>query len=328
MDLTPRNEDPVKPPMLFNKQLTVFLVCLSISIIFWLLQALSALYPATIEFPVQYKNFPSRKVIVNELPAKITLDLKTSGFRIIYHAFEKQKEPISIDVASGMNSSGIARDAITIPTRNFINDFTRQLGNDIEVTAFHPDSIVLLFNDKISKKVAVKPVVSFTLQRQYDTLTKPYTVPDSVIVSGPPGIIHDITSVQTVANRFVALHEHVDRKTKLQLMPAVDVEPEEVRLKVDVEKFTEGEQVIAIHAINVPSGFTLKTFPEKVKVRYQAALSQYSKIDAQQFEVVVDAGAIPDANVNLLPLHFVSKPASVRSVSLDPAEVEFIFRKK
>ena len=165
LDYVARCDEQGKPPMLFNKQVTVFLVCLSISLVFWLLQALSSSYPATIVFPVHYHHLPVKKVIVNELPAQITVDLKTTGFRIIYYSFEKEKEPIDIDVSSGMTASGVFRDAVTIPTRNFEEDFLRQLGSDVEFVSFHPDSIVLMFTDKVSKRVPVLPEVNFSLRR-------------------------------------------------------------------------------------------------------------------------------------------------------------------
>ena len=42
--------------------------------------------------------------------------------------------------------------------------------------------------------------------------------------------------------------------------------------------------------MNVETGYSLKTFPDKITVRYQVALSKYNDVNAGQFDAVVDAG--------------------------------------
>ena len=91
--------------MRFNKQVSVFLVCLMIAVVFWILLSLSNNYPASIAFPVSFKHPPKKKVVVNELPQSITLNLSTSGFSILSYYLLGKKDSISIDVSSAMRSS-------------------------------------------------------------------------------------------------------------------------------------------------------------------------------------------------------------------------------
>jgi YbbR domain-containing protein len=196
------------------------------------------------------------------------------------------------------------------------------------VSGFRPDSIVLLFSDRISKRVPVLPLADFTLKRQFDTLSGPVTVPDSVTLSGPPSVIRKVRMVRTQPVKLGELQYSIDSAVALQPVALAETSPSKVRLRIPVEKFTEGIQEVAVSAVNVPSGFQLKMFPEKVKVRYQVSLSSYASVTSDQFEVVVDAGRAPVTEGNLLPLRIVSHPASIRSMSVEPAEVEFIFRKK
>ncbi len=327
-DLSQRTDQPGMPPMRFNKQVSVFLVCFIIAAVFWILLALSRNYPSTLTFPVKYSNLPKKKVIVNELPESITLQLNASGFDILSYQFSSNQKPILIDVVAGMRSSGPYTDALAVPTRKFLNDFTHQLGKDIEIIGFSPDSIVLMFSDRVSKKVRIIPDVIFNLDRQFDTLTSPYTSPDSVMISGPPSAIRKIRSLKTSPLQFPSLHAPINQEVELQLPPMVEAESATVRLHIDVEEFTEGQQSINVHSFNVPAGYSLRIFPEKVDVRYQVALSKFKSVSADQFEVVVDAGSLPKSTINLLPLRLVSSPPGVRMISLSPAEVEFILRKK
>ncbi|MFM2208127.1 MAG: hypothetical protein RL213_2102 [Bacteroidota bacterium] len=328
MDKHPRNEESRPAPMVLNRQVTVFLVCLLIAIVFWLLQSLSDVYPATIGFPVRYSGLPERKVVVNELPARIALDLRTTGFRILYYRFFKSPDPVEIDVSSGIASTGVSSDVLVVPTRYFLQDFNSQLGEEIQVTGFRPDSIVLMFNDRVSKRVPVLTRTAFSLRRQYDTLAGPTAFPDSVTVSGPPSAVRNIARVYTHPADFGELQSSVDTPVVLQPVPLVDIEPSEVRVSIKVEKFTEGIFEVDVHPVNVPAGFVLKTFPDQVKVRYQASLSVFSTVDKEQFEVVADASSANGSGLNMLPLRVVTQPAGVRSVVVEPLEVEFLLRRK
>ena len=314
--------------MRFNKQISVFLVCLLIAIIFWLLLSLSGNYSTSIVFPVRYTHLPDRKLVVNELPQKITVQLKTSGFRIMSYGFQQQLDTIVIDVASGMSTTGRSREAVAIPTRNFQADFSRQLGAEVEVSGFDPDTILVLFSDKIFKKVPVVADLFIQLDRQYDTVSAPSVVPDSVLVSGPPSALRKIRKAVTRKLEMLDVKSNLDISAELESQSLVEFDPSAVRITVNVEKFTEGIQEVPVHAVNVPAGYVLKMFPERVTVRYQVALSKFKSVNMQQFDIVADASALPDAEISLLPLRVVARPEIVRAVTIDPSEVEFIFRKK
>ncbi|MEY4593846.1 MAG: hypothetical protein RIQ47_256 [Bacteroidota bacterium] len=327
-DRQTRTDEQSKPPLRFNKQISVFLVCLVIAIVFWLLLSLSGNYSTSITFPVKYTHLPDRKLVVNELPTSIKVDLKTSGFRILTYGFKQQLDTITIDLAAGMTASGRLRDAIEIPTRNFSADFTRQLGAEVDVMGFDPDTILVLFSDKAFKKVPVFPNVLIQLDRQFDTVAAPATIPDSIVVSGPPSALRKIKKVSTRKIELSNLKTSIDKAVELEVIPLVEFDPSVVQLKVEVEKFTEGIQEVPIHAVSVPAGYSLKMFPEKVTVRYQVALSNYKSVNVSQFDIVADASALPASDISMLPLRVVARPEMVRAVSMDPAEVEFILRKK
>src|SRR5436190_22830777 len=92
---------PTKKSIFFNidKRLYIVLVCFFISCIFWMLLALSHEYTTTIIFPVSYTNAPGKKVILNDLPTKIGLNLKTTGFKIISLGLNNKQNKLQIDIA-------------------------------------------------------------------------------------------------------------------------------------------------------------------------------------------------------------------------------------
>lgn len=327
-DTQHRSEDSGISPLKPNRQVTVLLVCFLIAIVFWLLLALSSDYSTTITVPVQYKNMPTQKVVVNELPDKVAVQLRTSGFSILGFQSGRKPDGVTIDVSSGLSNSGTLPDVLAIPTRYFLQDFTRSLGEEVSITGFRPDSIVLLFKDRITRKVPVMLDLKFTLFRQFDTVATPFSIPDSVELSGPPSIISRLSSVSTQPVRLDNLKQSVFQPVGLVLPPLVTSNTPKVKVNIPVEEFTEGRLDVPISYSSVPSGYVLKVFPENARVRYQVPLSKFNSIEPKMFEVVVDASGLPSPEMTVLPLRLTMTPEEARNFMVDPSEVEFILRKK
>ncbi len=321
---------PVSTPIRqrINKRLYVVLLCFFISAIFWLLIALSHDYPTTLIFPVQYVNLPGKKVVMNDLPAKIAVQLKASGFKIMLFGFKDEQDPVQVDVSSSLRTSLIHTDVLSLPTQSFLLDFSRKLGKEITITGFQPDSIVFNFSDLITKKVPVIPAYSATFEKQYDSTGVASVNPREIDVSGPPSIISELQSVSTESIKLENLKGTVKQKVKLIKNKLLSYNVNEVELTLQVEKFTEGSVEIEIHPVNKTTGYSLKTFPDKVKVRYLVSLSAYNNVDPSMFDAVVDASEMEKKNLTKLKVQLMTSPSYVRITMIEPEKVDYILRKQ
>ena len=102
----------------------------------------------------------------------------------------------------------------------------------------------------------------------------------------------------------------------------------EVTITVPVEKFTEGTVEIPINPVNVSRGFTLKTFPEKVKVRYVTSLSVFNKVSPAMFDAIVDATNLENTHPDKISIQLITRPSFVRTATADPERVDYILRKQ
>ena len=59
----------------FNKRAITFFVCLAISILFWLMMALSKEYSVTVTYPVEFMNMPAGSIVTNSLPGKMDIQI-------------------------------------------------------------------------------------------------------------------------------------------------------------------------------------------------------------------------------------------------------------
>lgn len=311
-----------------NKQFYIILICFSISSIFWLLLALSHDYPSKITLPVKYNNLPGKKVVMNEMPANISVQFKTSGFKIISFSFQKNHSPVEVDVASSLSVSSLNSEVLALPTQTFLEDFSKELGKDVNITGFQPDSIIFNFSDIITKKIPVVLSLQLSFEKQYDTTGSPEIFPSEIEVSGPPSIVQKMKSIRTENVKLENVKGPVKMKAKLIGNRLLAFNKDQIEFKIPVEKFTEGSADVEINSVNVRPGYSLKTFPEKVKVLYLVALSQYNKVEDSMFDAVIDGNNLKEKQTSKLDVNVITSPSFVRITKLEPDKVDYILRRQ
>ena len=317
-----------KSGLRMNKQFYIILICFIIASIFWLLLALSHDYPSTLTLPVSYVNLPGKKVVMNEMPSQISVQFKTSGFKIISFSLQKNHQPVEVDVASSLHKTIFNSDVFAISTQSFLNDFSKELGKEVTITGFQPDSIIFNFSDIVTKKIPVVLSLDVSFEKQYDSTGSPEIFPKEIEVSGPPAIIAKLKSIRTENIKLENLKGSVKRKVKLLGNRFLSYNIDQIEFAISVEKFTEGSAQIEVRPVNVRIGYSLKTFPDKIKVLYLVALSQYNKVEDSMFEAVVDASNLEERQTTKLEVNMVSSPSFIRITNLEPEKVDYILRKQ
>lgn len=317
-----------KRRLMLNRRVSVVLVCFGIASLFWCLIALSNDYNTRISIPVTYVNIPGKKVVINDLPKEISVVVRTSGFKIIAFGFNKKQEPIEIDVASKMKSSSVSSGFMSLATKAFLPDFNQQLGKDVTVSGFEPDSIIFNFRDRVTQSVPVYIDLKASFARQFDTSGTPFANPAYVEVSGPPAILSKLKFIKTELVETGELRSTYKKKVALVKNKLLTYDISEVTVTVPVEKFTEGTVEIPVNPVNVSRGFTLKTFPEKIKVRYVTALSDFNKVSPAMFDAIVDATNLENTHPDKISIQLITRPVFVRTAVAEPERVDYILRKQ
>ncbi len=312
----------------FNRRFSVVVICFAISALFWFLKAMSRDYSSRIVIPVTYSNLPGKKVVVNDLPKEISVNIKTTGFKIISFGLRRKQKEINIDVATKMKSVAVSSGLLAFATKTFIADFNEQLGKEVTVTGFDPDSIVFNFKDRVTKSIPIHLDLKATYERQFDTTSAPFSVPSYVEVSGPSSILQNLKSVKTELIEIGPLKTTYKTKVRLVKNNLLTYDVSTVDVTIPVEKFTEGIVEIPVNPINVSKGFTLKTFPERVKIRYVTALSNFNKVSPAMFDAIVDATDLEKSHPEKMSVQLIIQPDFVRSATVEPERVDYILRKQ
>jgi YbbR domain-containing protein len=314
-----------KEKILLNKRVATFLCCVFISVLFWLLMTLSKEYTISVAYPVVYTNSPKDKVIANNLPPAIQIEIRSKGFFLLVYKF-REPQTVYVDLNE---SRPMGQNHFYLLTNNQISKFTEQFSSRIKIQRIVPDTIYLNFNKKITKRVPVRSNLKLTVDSRYQQADPIKLVPGFVDISGAADVISRIDHVETVPMSLV----NIDKSQSINLKIAIDSVNSEyelsathVRALVNVVKFTEANIELPIEAVNLPPGYTLKAFPDKVNVRYNVAFDNYEKINAQQFRAVIDYKKAEPGS-NKLKITLEKLPADIRSVKLNPEKVEYILKK-
>ena len=312
-----------------DKRLIIFLFFVVLSTIFWFLNQLEEEYLTEISLPVRYTNFPNDKILVNDLPNHFDLRIRAHGYKLLEYKISNKFLPYSINVNSltlRMNTNSGVTSFFAL-TRLLNKDIEDQISSELEIVSILPDSLHFEFADKIFKKVPVVSLLNLVPETQYMIRGDIQFTPDSITISGAQPIIDTIEYVYTKQIDFTELNANLDDEIDLKKINNVEFLEDEVDVKINIEKFTEGSHKIKLNVINVPDSLIIRTFPKEITVTYFVALSDYEKVLPQLFEAVIDYNETVHQE-NKLQIVIKNSPEYIKTLRFNPKSVEYIIEKK
>ncbi|HKL67478.1 MAG TPA: YbbR-like domain-containing protein [Bacteroidales bacterium] len=315
---------------LINRNVAVFSFFLLLSFIFWFLNALSKDIESSVKYPVRYINLPSDLALVNELPARLVLDLEGPGYSILKTKIGGGKVPLVIDVSKAgfyEKSEGSELDYY-ISLYDLRSSFHRQLREEYNINSVSPDTLTLVFDRVISKRVAVKADVDINTQRQFMLNGSMLVEPDTVEISGPRALVDTISFVRTKYHQFSDLKEEVTMNLDIEPIPKVRISEKKTLLTIPVEQFTEEVIDVNIMVLNEPDTADVRLFPSQVNIHFNIALSDYNRLQEIPIEAYVDMKNLDVQQVKRLKVNIDNLPSFINNIRSNPKQVEYILEKK
>jgi len=131
----------------FKRDVVIFVFFLFLSFGFWYLNSLRKDFELEMRYPVKYVNPPGGRKIDNEIPSKLTFNLKGSGYSIIKLRLSANRYPLVIDF-SRVTYRRVPESRgpeYFIVSNSLIPDFSRQLRSEFQILSVKPDTILILF---------------------------------------------------------------------------------------------------------------------------------------------------------------------------------------
>jgi len=154
--------------------------------------------------------------------------------------------------------------------------------------------------------------------------------PNEISISGPEVLIDSITEIRTESMNLEDINSSI-----LLNLPIITLDKNsnvrysvnEVTVSGTVEKFTEAKLQLPFSVRNLPNNYNITTFPDKVDVIFLIGLSDYNKINQNDFKIICDYNTTIKNELNYLIPEVVSKPAMVTEYKIIPNQIEYLIKK-
>nr|WP_290855960.1 YbbR-like domain-containing protein [Flaviramulus sp.] len=305
-----------------NKRINVFLLFLISAFVILLFTKLSKEYTNTLTFEVEKLNVPQENIILND-SLKLYITLKTHGFKWLNYYLSKPVVKIDFDKDVYKREGAF----VWNKSKAFLNN--TQFDKQVEILNISPDTLTFRFGVNAIKKVPVTINANLNFSPGYNNSSEIVSDPDSIVIVGPKS---EVSKIDFLATEEITLNDirlNLEEIAKLKLpknQSNLNFSNNDVILKAEVEKFTEGTLKIPITIINAPKERTIKYFPKKVTVSYYVSLSDYKIITAKDFEVICDFDKINNNQTILIP-EFAKIPERVKNAKISQKRIEFIITK-
>lgn len=307
-----------------SKRLNVFLLFLFSAFVILIFTKLSKEYTNTITFNIEKTNVPQDKVILNDSTHKLSVTLKTHGFKWLkyYLGTPTLEIDFSKEVYKKQNTFVYTKSV------SYINE-TKPFNNEVKLLNISPDTLVFKYDTNLLKNVPVQIEADISFAPGYDIMNDYKATPDSVTVIGPHEMVQNINALKT--EKVLLNNVKTDIATKVKLIlpkhtKDLKFSTSEVAFAANVEKFTEGTVKIPIQIINLPKDVLIKYFPKEVKVSYYTSLDNFNNVKANDFKVSCDFNKVNNNESVLIP-ELVKVPEGVKHVKLNQQKIEFIILK-
>lgn len=314
----------IKSKRVQGKRLNVFVLFLFLSFLISLLVKLSDTYTQTLQFELQPTRLESNEVLISKEAKTINVTLSGKGFELLKYYIEARIIDVDFSELTKDKSQYIWTE------RSQLEKIINHFDSKISVKSINPDTLLFQYDPQFIKKVPVQMSVNSSFAFGFDLVNTFQSVPDSITLTGPKSLLKTITSIQTKTLDLKNLNSNVDREVALDIPIAskqILYSDQVVRIKGEVDKFTEGSVQVPVTVVNVPDNLILNFFPKEITVIFYTSLKAYNTIDASYFSIECDFNSLTAENKYLNPV-LVKQPATVKTAKLKSTVLEYLITPK
>jgi YbbR domain-containing protein len=293
--------------------------------VFWTLIKLSKTYSSEVVFNVDYNNLEASKTLQSEPIKEIKASVVSTGFNLISYKLRNHNLKVDLNSIAHKNGSNY----YYLPN-NHITALQSQLAIETKVNRILQDTIFISLGVNKTKKVPVELDADFQFKLGYNILGEILVSPNFVTITGPETQLDTIDKFLTKKLKLSEIATEINSKVSLQDSNYKDISfsESEVLVTAKVDKFTEGSVTVPFQILNLPSNYSITTFPDEVEVIYQVALSNFNKITKENLKIVCDFKDSESNGLTYLIPELQTATGLITSVRIVPEKIEFLIENK
>ena len=300
--------------------------------VFWLLMTLNETYEKELAVPVKLVNVPQKAFITNDMTDTVRFVVRDKGYVISSYLTGNGLRPLTFNFSTYANDKGYG----AIPLSDIQKQLMQQLSKSSTLVTVKGDKIEFYYNYGESKRVPVRT--------QGDIVTGPNCYlskvvfqPDSVTVYASEKMLDSISCVYIARQRITDITQPTTVSVKLQQMKGVKILPDHISMKLYPDVLTEESVEVPIVAENMPADKVMRTFPQKVTVRFAVGATrlrsmpknpQTKALLPKGFRVVVNYQDLIDHPSDKCTVRLAAVPSGVHNARLEVERVDYLLEQK
>jgi YbbR domain-containing protein len=304
-----------------RRRISLFFFCLTFAAGAWVFFALSNSYVYHVKTLVRYVNIPENKAFNSLQSDTIDLEVEGTGWQLLFSKL--RINPQSVDV----NLEKLKKQSF-IELSDQLLKINRKFQSNQKVIGIRPDTLYFDFSSRAIKKIPILLKSTISFENHFNISDKIEISPAYITVSGPQKELDKLDYWSTDTFKLINVKNSVNTKVTLQrpLKANISIYPRVIDLKIPVDEFTEKVIEIPIKLINNREFKNVKLLPEKVKITFLTALSNYDKIERSSFEVTADLDKWKLKGYKQLPAIINKFPKFCILVKIEPQNLDFIIQ--
>ena len=278
-------------------------------------------YETQMKIPVMVADIPDGVRVTGNPVRQITVSLSGKGSSLKKSGRRGGRHILRISNSAFSMVHGHA----SFATSHLRDSIAAMLPTSVTIHSISPDSIVYQYAMQRSVMLPVEFEGTTESQDQF-FLERIEFSPDSVRAR--------ILLADTAVHRAVAdlaqislTSDTIIRTVALKMEPGVIFSQDEVNMTVLSQQYTEKSLEVPVTGVNFPEYVSLKSFPAKAVVTVWVKMSEYDRVTAADFQVVVDYNDIAGSDASKARLRIYSQPANVRNVRLQTRTVDYLMER-
>ncbi len=305
-----------------RRRISLFFVCLLFAVGAWMFFALSNRYVYQVQTLVRYVNFPDNKVFHSLQSDTIDLQIEGTGWQLLFSKLRINPQSVNVDLEK-------LKKQTFINLSDQLTTINKQFESAQKVVNIRPDTLYFDFSSRSVKKIPIRLNYNIRFENHYGISDSVQLSPSYVTVTGPGNELEKIDYWYTDTLKLKNVTSNFSSKILLQkpVKANISIYPRLVDLKLMVDEYTEKVVDVPIVLLNNNEFRNVKLLPEKVKITFLTALSNYSKIAREDFEVSADLNNWKLKGYIQLPLVISKFPKFCKLVKIEPQNIDFIIQK-
>jgi YbbR domain-containing protein len=303
-----------------NKRFHIIFFSTFFAILLWASIIMTYDYQSFESVPLVLENMKPTRALAQPIPERVSIKVRGTGWQLITLSFSPDKKYV-LDV------SGISNRYSFLTNQDVMERFAVPQG--IRVVEVQPETVAVILDEKISKKVRLLPTTTLDFRDGYDIVGEMKLVPDSVEITGARSRIDRIEEWPTAMAQLSELRSAVNVQVAIPDSPQVGITvfPHSASLQFDVqltaEKIFKG---ITVSLNDVPENRAVVLLPPKIDITIRGGVDQVARIDQHTVSAYVDYRTILlDTTGAVQPT--IVYPKDVKIIGISPPKVQYVIRK-